>query len=138
MDMEISRGNEPQPTNQRPLILAVDDNQDNLDLISFTLELFGCAFIAAADGQTTLELAQNYQPDAILLDIMLPDIDGLKLIRLLKQDSRTKDATIIAVTALARSEDRERILAAGCDDYITKPYNVDELEALIRHYLNKG
>lgn len=135
MIMEISRGIGEQPVTQRPLVLAVDDNEDNLGLISFTLDLFGFAFISAPDGQTTLDLAQTHQPDLILLDIMLPDLDGIEVVRRLKQDSRTKSIKIIAVTALARDEDRDRILEAGCEDYISKPYMVDDLEALLRHYL---
>jgi two-component system, cell cycle response regulator DivK len=135
MIMEISRGSGEQPVTQRPLVLAVDDNEDNLGLISFTLDLFGFAFISAPDGQMTLDLAQTHQPDLILLDIMLPDLDGIEVVRRLKQDSRTKSIKIIAVTALARDEDRDRILAAGCEDYISKPYMVDDLEALLRHYL---
>ena len=135
MIMEISRGSGEQAVTQRPLVLAVDDNEDNLGLISFTLDLFGFAFISAPDGQTTLELAQTHQPDLILLDIMLPDLDGIEVVRRLKQDSRTRSIKIIAVTALARDEDRDRILAAGCQDYISKPYMVDDLEALLRRYL---
>lgn len=135
MIMEISRGSSEQAVTQRPLVLAVDDNEDNLGLISFTLDLFGFAFISARDGQTTLELAQTHQPDLILLDIMLPDLDGIEVVRRLKQDSRTNSIIIIAVTALAREEDRERILGAGCADYISKPYMVDDLEVLLRQYL---
>ncbi|HAX78815.1 MAG TPA: response regulator [Cyanobacteria bacterium UBA11372] len=135
MIMEISRGSGEQAVTQRPLVLAVDDNEDNLGLISFTLDLFGFAFISAPDGQTTLELAQTHQPDLILLDIMLPDLDGIEVVRRLKQDLRTSSIKIIAVTALARDEDRASILAAGCQDYISKPYMVDDLEALLRRYL---
>jgi two-component system, cell cycle response regulator DivK len=138
MDMEITRTSDAQTVPQRPLVLAVDDNEDNLNLINFTLDLFGFAFISAADGETTLELARAYQPDLILLDIMLPDLDGVELIGMLKQDSRTKEIPIIAVTALARAEDQERILAAGCNEYISKPYMVEDLEALIRRYLTAG
>lgn len=133
--MELSRRSSEHTDTKRPLVLAVDDNEDNLGLISFTLDLFGFAFLSAADGKTTLELAQTHQPDLILLDIMLPDIDGIEVVRFLKQDPRTNAIKIIAVTALARVEDRERILEAGCDDYVSKPYMIDELEALIRNYL---
>lgn len=133
--MEISRGSSEQAVTQRPLVLAVDDNEDNLGLISFTLDLFGFAFISASDGQTTLELAKTHLPDLILLDIMLPDLDGIEVVNRLKKDSRTNSITIIAVTALAREEDRERIFAAGCTDYISKPYMVDDLETLLRRYL---
>lgn len=133
--MEISRNSGEQTVTQRPLVLAVDDNEDNLGLINFTLDLFGFAFISAEDGQTTLKLARTHQPDLILLDIMLPDLDGIEVVRLLKQEEGTKSIKIIAVTALAREEDRNRILEAGCEDYISKPYMVDDLEALLRRYL---
>jgi CheY-like chemotaxis protein len=78
------------------------------------------------------------QPDLILLDIMLPDMDGLEVIRCLKQISRTMTIPIVAVTALARATDREQILLAGCDDYISKPYMLEDLAALVYRYLNLG
>ena len=135
MIMEISPGSGDPRVTQRPLVLAVDDNEDNLELISFSLDLFGFAFISASDGKTTLHLARTHQPDLILLDIMLPDFDGIEIIRILKQDEGTKSIKIIALTALAREDDRQRILESGCEDYISKPYMVDELEALLRRYL---
>ncbi|WP_242056867.1 response regulator [Planktothrix sp. FACHB-1355] len=136
MDMEFSLGDSIQSVAQRPLVLAVDDNEDNLILISFTLELVGCAFLTADTGETAIALAQSHQPDLILLDIMLPDLNGIEIVTRLRQDPRTKKIPIVAVTALARAEDRANIIAAGCNDYITKPYVVDDLEVILRRYLN--
>lgn len=135
MDMELSLGSNQPLVNKRPLVLAVDDNEDNLVLISFTLDLFGWAFINAADGTTALELAKTHQPDLILLDVMLPDLDGIEVVRRLRQDLLTKEIPVIAVTALASAQDRDRMLTAGCNDYISKPYIVDELEVILRRYL---
>lgn len=118
-----------------PLVLAVDDNEDNLQLLAALLVLNEFSFITAADGQTTLVMAQNYQPDLILLDMMLPDLSGIEVVRHLKQDPQTMAIPIIAVTAMAREQDRESFLLAGCNDYIKKPYIVEELEAIIRRYL---
>ncbi len=119
----------------RPLVLAVDDNEDNLVLLSQVLESLECFVISAKDGKTAILMAQNYQPDLILLDIMLPDLDGIEAIRQLKQNPETEKIPIVAITAMARTEDRDRILNAGCDDYVKKPYIIDELEVTIRRYL---
>lgn len=114
-----------------PLILAVDDNEDNLQLLTALLAVNHCSFITATDGQTALVMAQNYQPDLILLDMMLPDLSGIEVVNRLKQDPQTTAIPIIAVTAMARSEDRERFLLAGCKEYVKKPYIIDEMEAII-------
>ena len=118
-----------------PLILAVDDDEDNLLLLSYTLEPLNCSVITAVDGQTALNKARSEQPDLILLDIMLYPIDGIQIVSELKQDPNTKDIPVVAVTALARADDRDRILMAGCNDYISKPYMLDEMEAIIRRYI---
>lgn len=118
-----------------PLVLAVDDHEDNLVLLAFTLELFGYRYITAVNGQTALAAAQNEQPDLILLDIMLPDLDGIEIIRRLKQNPKTRSIPIVAVTALARREDREQLIRAGCDGYISKPYIVDEIQSILNQFL---
>lgn len=121
---------------KRPLVLAVEDDEDNLQLVMQVLTFLECSFITATDGQTALEKAQTYQPNLILLDIMLPNMSGIEVIQQLKQNPQTRRIPVIAVTAMARSEDRERILSLGCDDFISKPYMIDELEALIGRYLS--
>jgi len=135
VDMELSVGNSEQPAAGQPLALVVDDNEDNLLLLAFVLEQLGCAIITAADGQTALHLAQSDQPTLILLDMMLPDMDGMEVLSRLRQNPLTTMIPVIAVTAMAREQDRERILSAGCNEYVTKPYAVDDLEVMLRHYL---
>ena len=122
--------------NIQSLILAVDDNEDNLQLISQLLLLMNCCFITATDGKSAISMAQTYKPKLILLDMMLPDVSGIEVANYLKQDSQTKESIIVAVTAMARDEDQERFAKAGCEDCITKPYIIDELEAMIRKYLS--
>lgn len=134
--MEVGFPNNNQKDNtKRPLILAVDDHEDNLQLLTHILMLIGCSSVSATSGYAALTKAQSYQPDLILLDMMLPDLNGVEVVRQLKQDRQTSMIPIIAVTAMARAEDQERFFLAGCSDYIKKPYVVDELEAKIRRYL---
>lgn len=118
------------------LILSVDDREDSLLLNSLIIESLGYSSITASNGQTALRLAQLYQPSLILLDIALPDIDGLKVLHSLKQNSLTSTIPIIAVTAMAMKDEREQILAAGFDDYLSKPYMLEDLENIICEYLN--
>lgn len=120
---------------QQPLVLVVDDNEDNLLLLSFVVEQLNCQILTAANGQTSLELAQSCQPALILLDMMLPDLEGIEVVAQLRQNSLTKEIPVIAVTAMARDEDRDSILAAGCNAYVSKPYSIEQLEQLLRCYL---
>ena len=118
-------------------ILVVDDDQDNLLLVNYQLlQLLDCAVLSAQDGQTAISLAQTYTPDLILLDIMLPEMDGFEVARCLKQNAQTKAIPIIAVTAMARSLDQDLALASGCDDYVCKPYEMETLAAAIERNLN--
>ncbi len=120
---------------KQTMILAVDDNEDNLLLLSEVLNVFDCSLITATEGRIALFLAQAYNPDLILLDVMLPDLNGVEVVRHLKENQTTKHIPVIAVTALARQEDRDRLLSAGCSEYITKPYMLEDLEAIVRNYL---
>ncbi len=135
--MELSLGSSEPPAVEQPLVLVVDDNEDNLLLLSFLLEQLGCTIITAADGKTAVDVAQSYQPSLILLDMMLPDFDGLEVLSRLRHNPLTTPIPVIAVTAMARPEDRDRILSAGCEEYVTKPYIVDELEILLRRYIQQ-
>jgi len=120
---------------KQPLILAVDDNDDNLQLLTQLLVLMECSYVTATDGITTLELAQKYQPKLILLDMMLPDLSGIEVASRLQENAQTVSIPIIAVTAMARAEDKESFIIAGCVDYVTKPYIIDDLEVIIRRYV---
>jgi CheY-like chemotaxis protein len=114
-----------------PCILAVEDDEDNLLLISYLLEQYKCSFLTARDGLTALELIKEHHPDLILLDIVLPKLNGMELIGRLKQERSTSKIPIIAITGLASATHRARILDAGCQDCFVKPYPLDELEKSI-------
>jgi two-component system cell cycle response regulator DivK len=136
VDKEFAVGSSTQSADQQTLVLVVDDNEDNLLLLAFVVEQLDCQIITALDGKTALDLAQDYHPSLILLDMMLPDMDGMEVLSHLKQNPITKTIPVIAVTAMAREQDRDRILLAGCNEYVSKPYAVDELEMLLRRYLD--
>ncbi|NJN57487.1 MAG: response regulator [Leptolyngbyaceae cyanobacterium SL_5_9] len=137
MDLELPFASGLKCVAVRPLILAVDDNEDNLMMLLYALDLFGFSSISTLKGQAVVPLAQTYQPDLILMDIILPDMSGMDVIRRLKQTVETAHIPVIAVTALARAEERDRILQTGCEGYIYKPYNLDELEAMLRQHLSR-
>lgn len=118
-----------------PIILAVEDEVDNLLLLCHTLILFKFNFITATEGQTALELATKYEIDLVLLDLLLPDTNGFEIASLLRQNKLTQDMPIIAVSGLSKQEDRDRALELGCNDYLLKPYLIDELKAKIYQYL---
>ena len=122
-------------TAKQPRILAVDDNEDNLLLLSEVLNAFDCSLLTATSGQIALTIAQAYNPDLILLDVMLPDLNGIEVVLQLKHNPTTKNIPVIAVTALASEEDRDRLLAVGCSGYLSKPYMIEDLEAIVRRAL---
>ncbi|MEG4088099.1 response regulator [Microcoleus sp. Pol12B4] len=135
--MESSSFTSGQPrVDKRPLVLAVDDNPDNLELLTQILDLFGCECVGAVDGYAALSAAVDRQPDLIVLDICLPDIDGMEVVKRAQQNPDLRDIPIVAVTALAKPEDRARILEAGCVEYLSKPFNIKDLETVIRQHIN--
>jgi len=125
-----------QAVDKRPLVLAVDDNLDNLELLAQILDLFGCECMGAVDGYAAISAAVDRPPDLIVLDICLPDIDGIEVVKRMQQNPELRDIPIVAVTALAKAEDRDRILKAGCVEYLSKPFNIKDLEMVIRQHLN--
>ncbi|WP_071188756.1 response regulator [Trichormus sp. NMC-1] len=128
---------EKKQTSQKPLILVVEDHDDSLLLLSYALETLGCNFICQSDSSSTLLVAKNYQPDLILLDILLPVLSGLDVMRSLKREPLTWDIPVVAVTALAGRDQEERFLKAGFNDYISKPYMLEDLEVMICRLLHK-
>jgi CheY-like chemotaxis protein len=118
-----------------PRILVVDDDEDSLLLMAYALEPMKCSIIKAVDGLSAVSLARTYQPDLILLDIVLPYMDGIEVISILRKDSITKTIPVIAVTALAIAQVRDRLLVAGFNDYVSKPYMLEEIEAKVQRYL---
>jgi two-component system cell cycle response regulator DivK len=116
-------------------ILYIEDNPLNMRLVRKILVDLGYQMIEAADGQAGLRLAQEFQPDLILVDVNLPDIDGLEVTRLTKSNPQTAHIPIVALTANAMYGDRERCLEAGCDGYIAKPVARLELKNIVSHFL---
>src|SRR5438132_1052893 len=102
-------------------ILIVEDNPDNLELMTYLLERFGHTLVAARDGAEALQTVGRVPLDLILCDVQLPRIDGYEVAGQLKKDPAWRGIPLVAVTALARVGDRERVLAAGFDGYIAKP-----------------
>lgn len=116
-------------------VLIVEDNPTNLALAVFLLHSAGHTALSATDGETALTLARDEQPDLILMDIQLPGMDGLTATMLLKRADTTHAIPVIALTALAMKGDEERIRAAGCDGYITKPMRYQEFLATVAAHL---
>ncbi len=108
-------------------VLLIEDNELNRDMLKRRLERKEFTVSCAEDGQSGLDMALNEMPDIILLDLSLPAIDGWNVARQLKADTNTKNIPIIALTAHAMKGDREKALDAGCDDYDTKPVNLEGL-----------
>ena len=110
-----------------PLILLVEDNEMNRDMLSRRLVRKGYEVVLAVDGAQGVAMATEKTPDLILMDMSLPIIDGWEATKLLKAEPATARIPVIALTAHAMSEDRDRALAAGCDDYDTKPVELPRL-----------
>jgi CheY-like chemotaxis protein len=108
-------------------ILIVEDNEMNRDMLSRRLARRGYQIALAVDGEKGVAVAKSESPDLILMDISLPVIDGLEATRRLKADAATRVIPIIGLTAHAMAGDREKVIAAGCDDYDTKPVELPRL-----------
>lgn len=121
----------------RPKILVVDDEPNIVEAITYNLRKAGFRTLTASDGKRALELAQRETPDLITLDVMLPEIDGWEVCRLLRQDLRTKRIPVVMLTV--KGEEAEKIvgLELGADDYMTKPFSPMELVARVKAVLRR-
>jgi two-component system alkaline phosphatase synthesis response regulator PhoP len=118
-------------------ILIVDDEPDLVETIRFALELEGYNVLVAVNGEEGLNAARQEKPDLILLDLMLPKLDGYKVCRLLKFDERYKSIPILMLTAKTQDKDRMLGKETGANEYLTKPFDMDELMTKIKSYLKK-
>ena len=116
-------------------ILVVEDNEKNLTLIKDVLEYHGFEVRTAADGASGLSLAREYLPDVMLMDIQMPVMDGLTAVKRIKDDPHMRKIHLIALTSFAMKGDREKMLAAGFDDYIAKPIDTRKLPEIVRRYV---
>jgi two-component system, cell cycle response regulator DivK len=115
-------------------ILVVEDNEMNMKLFRDVLVATGFRALEATTGGEAVDVAVEHAPDLVLMDIQLPDADGVDVLRRLRTDDRTADIPVLAVTAQAMRGDRERFLAAGFDGYLSKPVNVGELIGTVRQH----
>jgi len=115
--------------------MVVEDNSVNLKLAKDLLELDGFEVWPCTDAETALERLKDMRPDLILMDVALPGIDGLELTRMLKGDHSTETIRIIALTAFAMKADKDRVMEAGCDGYITKPVDTRKFTQQILEFL---
>lgn len=116
-------------------ILVVEDNESNLELFLDVLSMSGYSYIASTEGEDAIQKAIDEQPDLILLDIQLPGLDGVEIIKRLRDDARAKGLKIIALTAHAMKGDKDFYLSQGFDGYISKPIIIKEFLNEIKRYL---
>ena len=119
-------------------ILLVEDNEMNRDMLTRRLERKGFEVVIAIDGKAGIDMASSSNPDIILMDLSLPVIDGWEAARQIKADSATQSIPIIALTAHAMAGDEHKALAAGCDDYDTKPIDLKRLLGKIKNLLDSA
>ncbi|VEP13891.1 Response regulator containing a CheY-like receiver domain and a GGDEF domain [Hyella patelloides LEGE 07179] len=117
-----------QPESYQPLVLIVDNDRDNLLFASCVIESMGMNYAATDDSEECLGLVYEIFPDIILLDVVMPKINGLEITRIIKQDQKISHIPIIAVTGLTKTEDKNKLIEGGFNDYICKPYLIEELE----------
>ena len=122
----------------KPKILVIDDEPDAVELVEFNLKQAGFEVITAADGAEALRQGRSHLPDLVVLDLMLPEIDGLEVCKLLRHDPTTAAIPIVMVTAKAAEVDRILGLELGADDYVTKPFSPRELVLRIKKILERG
>ncbi len=115
-------------------ILVVEDNEKNMKLFRDVLRAKGYRTLEATTGGRAVQLAIDHRPDVVLMDVQLPDIDGVEALGRLRADERTASIPVLALTAQAMEGDRERFLAAGFDGYVSKPVNIVALVATVEQY----
>ena len=116
-------------------VMIVEDNELNMKLFNDVLETHGYAIVQTRDGTQALELARTERPDLIIMDIQLPEVSGLDVIRWLKDDVELAPIPVIAITAFAMKGDEEKIRAGGCEAYISKPIGVVKFLETVRQYI---
>ena len=124
--------------NRQSTILVVDDNHTNLKLVTDVLGFEGYCILTATDAKQAQAVVRQSPPDLILMDIGLPDMDGLALTQILKADQKTRHIIIVALTAFAMKGDEEKAIAAGCDGYIIKPIDTRKFPLQVAELLLRG
>ncbi len=117
-------------------VLIVEDNELNMKLFNDLLEANGYGTIQTRSGVEAVELTRTHRPDLILMDIQLPEVSGLEVIRWIKDDEALRHIPVIAITAFAMKGDEEKIRQGGCEAYLSKPISVVKFLETVRHYLS--
>jgi two-component system response regulator len=121
---------------EKKLFLLVEDFEDSRFMMRRLLEMAGYAVIEASDGEQAVALAISEQPELILMDLSLPKLDGLAATRQIRQYKEARNTPIVAISAHDSPESRTEALAAGCDEYVTKPIDFDQLGEVLKHFLS--
>ena len=121
-----------------PMVMVVEDFEDNRFMMRRLLEMSGYRVLEAINGEEAVELAQRERPQLILMDLSLPQLDGLAATRRIREHAELQDVPIVAVSAHDTADFHADALAAGCNDYVTKPIDFDQLEALLARLLPKS
>lgn len=122
----------------KTLVLIADDEEDIKIILSMYLENMGYDIVTAYDGLDALETIKERKPDIILMDIMMPTLDGIEVVRQIKAIDSLKDIPVIMLTAAAHSSMVEKAMAAGAEDYIAKPFEPEKVHEVIQHILNES
>ena len=117
-------------------VLIVEDNELNMKLFNDLLEANGYGTVQTRSGVEAVELARTHRPDLILMDIQLPEVSGLEVIRWIKDDEALRHIPVVAITAFAMKGDEEKIRQGGCEAYLSKPISVVKFLETVRHYLS--
>jgi CheY-like chemotaxis protein len=129
-------GMSEEDADSRQLILVVEDEPDNREIMRTVIEdVLGLRAVLTSDGETAVRLATELQPSAILMDLMIPVLDGFEAITRLKSSTLTASIPVVAITALGRPTDRQRALDRGADDYLSKPFDLDVLSATLEKHV---
>ena len=127
----------PEPDRPQPVVLAADDDEDILELVAFRLERSGYTVLKARDGEEALQVARDALPDLVVLDVMMPKLDGFEVTRRIRADGATKAMPVILLTARAQDADVQAGFDAGADDYLRKPFSPQELVARVQAILGR-
>lgn len=119
-------------------ILVVEDTEDHLQIIKLILEQHNYTILTESNGKKGLLSAQNQLPDLMLLDVMLPELNGYEVCKILKSEEKTKNIPILMLSVRSSQEDIDAGLNAGANEYMTKPFNLDELLSKVKKYLGEG
>lgn len=116
-------------------ILVVEDSNENAQLVITAMESRGYEVVWVKDGETAVQVTQKLLPDLILMDLRLPRLNGWEATRLIRQDGRTANIPIFAISVEAKGDDRQRAFDAGCDEYFSKPFSVNDLRGAVADYI---